>query len=128
MLGTAWTLAVLAAPAALHPCPAHGAGHAAHDAPVAADAPATDPHAGHGAHAVVDTGTASDTESPVPPCQCLDCCCTPSPVAARVETTMVAVAVTMPDRRATWRTPDTALVRSHAVRLPFANGPPALNS
>lgn len=126
MLGSLWTFAVLGAPTLLHPCPMHAAGHAAHETAAVAPIAAHD-HEGHGA-AAVGSAAETDEQEPASPCQCLDCCCTTSPVTVSIDATIHVVASITPAEPDSRSTADPAPPRALAHRLPFANGPPALNS
>jgi hypothetical protein len=115
-----WFAVIIGDPGVLHSCAMHGAGHGGHGA-------ATTTHAAHGGHAAA-AGHHPDTSAPAQPgpCSCVGHCCAatavaPLPLAPALELPTTAPAPAEPLPPAASDVP-----ASPALRLPFANGPPAV--
>jgi hypothetical protein len=117
-----WFAVVIGDPGVLHSCAMHGTGHGSHGS---ASATAT-----HGAHAGQAAMAGHHADGPAPhqpaPCSCVGhCCAAPAvvtlPVADALELPAVAQVCAEPIPPAVSDAP-----ASPALRLPFANGPPAV--
>jgi hypothetical protein len=125
-----WFAIVLGDPGVLHACPMHGGAHGAgHSAAAGHTAAGPDGHAAHGAamagvaeESAPQTAHHGDTPAP---CTCVGHCCA-APAAAPLPLLATVLVV---ETAAEVRRPPVAPVdeppAAPALRLPFANGPPA---
>jgi hypothetical protein len=126
-----WFAIVLGDPGMLHACPMHG-GHGAQGAQqAAAPAPGHDMAGMHGHHMAPPTTQGSHQgsqhQAPAPgPCTCVGhCCAAPVPAPLPIVATLPIPAV-VAEARHPLAAPSSPAPAAPDVRLPFANGPPAL--
>jgi hypothetical protein len=129
-----WFAIVLGDPGMLHACPMHGGGHGAHGTEQASapapshDTPGMHEHhtAGHSATHESDQGSRHDVPAPAGPCTCVGHCCAAAALAPLPTVASLPVPAAVAQERDPLDAPSVVAPASPGLRLPFANGPPAV--
>jgi hypothetical protein len=125
LLFALWFAVVLGDPGMLHSCPMHGGGmaHGAQSAEQTSAQPSA--HAAHGAEAGAPAGHGSQPDA-AHHCSCASHCSATPIVAPLSAAAAMHVPVAVAEARHPRGAPSDDAPASPDLRLPFANGPPAV--